>query len=75
MMLMGPRVERLALELGPLVDREALWQPAGGSQALEDRDNSRRAQAHIDFDHRRLARVDIDERQEAEGAPIGPRIA
>lgn len=39
--LMRPGIERLAAELGPVVDGDALWEPARGAQPLEQGDDAR----------------------------------
>ena len=73
--LMGPGVERLAPELRSIVHRDALRQPARATQSLEDRDDARTPEAHIDLDHRALAGARIHHGQRAERAPIGPRVS
>src|SRR5215207_4980404 len=72
--LMRPRVECLAPELGAVVHGDALWPPARDVQPLEDGHDARTARAHIDFDHRALARTRINEGQRTTRAAVSPRV-
>ena len=70
----GPAIERLRDELGPIVHLDSAGRPAQGRKSRHHRDNLFALDAFVDFDRQRLTSVSVDNRQSSKPPAVEQRV-